>query len=164
MPFPARLAPALLAALLLVACKPAEPVSTGNTGAVAEAPTPAPSATPAAAPAIALEALSEADQLTLGTGCSCSFVHGDDTLLEVANNKVAMRIGGKLETCAISEDQATALSGGTGTFECAGYTVAMKGKGEVEHGKNDDSGRDATLTISRGDQSRAYDGAMACAC
>lgn len=156
-----RLASAVIAALLLAGCKPDAPAPAGNGQA-----TPAPVApTPAPSPAvIALDPLSEADQLTLGTGCSCSFVHGDDTLIEVANNKAMLRIGGTLETCAITEAQATALSGGTGSFECEGYTIAMQGKGEVEQGQNDDQGRDATLTISLGGQSRVYQGAMACAC
>lgn len=167
MMFPKHLAPVLLVGLMIAGCKPDVPVTpqTNQTTAPVDAPAPTPSPTPVATTgAIALDPLSEADQLTLGTGCSCSFVHGEDTLLEIANNKAMLRIGGKLETCAISEAQTAALSGGTGTFECAGYTVAMKGKGKVEQGKNDDQGVDATLTISRGGESRAYDGSMACAC
>lgn len=171
MPLAHRLAPALIALLALAACKPEASAPANNSQAAAPAAPAAPAAAPAPSPspsastaALALEPLSDDDQIKLGTGCSCSFVSGNDTLIEVANAKAMIRVGGKLEICPITEAQETALAGGTGSFECGGYKIAMKGKGPVEQGENDDSGRDATITVTQGAESRSYDGAMACAC
>lgn len=158
-----------IALTTLSACsKPADPVQnvvpTENVALIENVAAPAPANTMASAKPVALDALKEGDDAGLEPGCFCSFSDGKNDLLTVAATKAVIRVDGALKTCAITEEQSSALTGGDGEFTCGGNKISLKGKGKVEQGGEDTFGRDGTLTISRDGQSKSYAGGMGCAC
>ncbi|RYD53869.1 MAG: hypothetical protein EOP60_09335 [Sphingomonadales bacterium] len=169
----AFLLPAAICLASLSACgKPSDPVQ--NAASVenvvvpaAETPAtadPAPANATATAKPLALDPLKDGDESGMEPGCFCSFATGNDQLLQVAATKAILRIDGALKICNITQEQSSALSGGEGAFTCEGYRITVKGQGEMQQMGEDTSGRDATLTIARGTETKTYKGGMGCAC
>src|SRR4051812_11621728 len=106
----------------------------GAAGAVAVlSPTSAWSGAKPAARAVStapLRALSEKDLMsTRQMGCTCTFDHGRNTLVQMIGNELMVRTAAGRQVCRISDAQYQKIAGGNSKAACGGVQMSFRDTG-----------------------------------